>query len=174
MTLNAQQVDRDLHLTVDGADTFVVRPLPGRIGKQITDTYLDGAAGNGDPVAVEAALMIAVDGGVWDDETARYVPRPDGDRPIYDRISDELRLGEAESILLPAFFWQTVLGIAGVNAYIEGGEGIAGGVKALWALVARLGLSPLRTSPSSALENLIRLASTPTTTSPTGGAKSDA
>jgi len=174
MTLKAQQVDRDLHLTVEGAATFVVRPLPGRIGKQITDTYLDGAAGNANATDVEAALMMAVDGGRWDDEAGRYVPLPDEQRTVYNRISDELRLGEAESILLPAFFWQTVLSIAGINAYIEGGEGIAGGVKALWALVARLGLSPLKTSPSSALESLIRLGSTPTTTSPTGGAKSDA
>ncbi|GGD33080.1 hypothetical protein GCM10010915_11820 [Microbacterium faecale] len=173
MALKAQQVDRDLHLTVEGAATFVIRPLPGRVGKQITDTYLDGAAGHTDGTDVELALMMAVDGAQWDDETGRYVPLPEEQRTVYNRVSDELRLGEAESILLPAFFWQTILGITGVNAYIEGGEGIAGGVKALWALVARLGVSPLQTSPSSALESLIRLASTPTTTSPTGGVKSD-
>lgn len=172
--LKAEQVDRDLVLTVEGTDPFVIRPLPGRQGKQITETYLNGAQGLAPGGDIEAALMIAVDGGVWDDEQGRFVPRPDPERTVYNRINDELRLGEAESILLPAFFWQTILGIAGVRAFIEGGEGMSGGVKALGALAARLGLSPSLTSPSSVLGNLIRLESTTPTTFPTGGEKNAA
>lgn len=174
MTLKAEQYGRDLHLTVEGADTFVIRPLPGRVGVQITDTYLEGAVNKATAVEVEEALMIAVDGAMWDDVEGRWVPHPEGERPNYDRISAELRLGEAESVLLPAFFWQTVVGIAGVNAYIEGGEGVAGGIKALWALVARLGISPSKTSHSSALDDLIRLqAGSPSTSSRPTGSKPD-
>lgn len=172
--LTAEQVDRDLVLTVEGAEPFRIRPLPGRQGKQITDTYLLGAQGLAPGADIEAALAIAVDGGVWDDDEARFVPRPESERTIYNRVHDELRLGEAESILLPAFFWQTILGMAGVTAFIEGGEGMRGGVKALGALAARLGLSPSLTSPSSVLGNLIRLESTQTMTSPNGGEKSAA
>ena len=73
---------------------------------------------------------------------------------------------------MPAFLWQTVLGLPGVTAFIQGGEGVAGGVKALWALTVRLGISPSRTSPSSALDELTRLqAVTPNTSSPQGGVK---
>lgn len=172
--LTAEQVDRDLVLIVAGVAPFVIHPLPGRQGKQITDTYLLGAQGKTTGDEIEAALMIAVDGGVWDDERGRFVPRPEADRTVYNRVHDELRLGEAESILLPAFFWQTILGIAGVTAYIEGGEGMRGGVKALAALAARLGLSPSLTSPSSVLGSLIRLESTTPTTSPNGGEKNAA
>lgn len=156
--LKAEQVGRDLHLTLEGVDgAFVVHPLPGRIGVQVTDTYLDGTVGNASSAEVEEALMLAADGGQWDDEKQRYVPLPEEQRTVYNRVSGELRLGEAESILLPAFFWQTVIGISGVKAYIDGGEGVAGSVKALWALVARLGVSPQKTSPSSALDTLIQL-----------------
>lgn len=169
MALTAEQHGRNLHLTVEGVDTFVIRPLPGRVGVQITETYLEGATNRASSQEVEEALMIAVDGAVWDETAGRFVPVPEPERAIYNRVSDELRLGEAESVLLPAFFWQTVVGIAGVRAFIEGGEGVAGGIKALWALVARLGISPSKTSHSSALDDLIRLAATPSTSSPQSG-----
>lgn len=171
--ITATQVGRNLHLTVENIDEpFIIRPLPGKVGKQVTDSYLNGAVQKADGAEIEQALMMCVDGAQFDEETGFYVPLPESERTVYNRVSDELRLGEAESVLLPAFFWQTVLGIEGVTAFIEGGEGIAGGVKALWALIARLGISPARTSPSSALETLIQLqASSQSTSTPAGGKK---
>ncbi|MEW2459815.1 hypothetical protein [Microbacterium sp. K41] len=168
--VTATEVGRDLHLTVEGVAPFIVRPLPGRIGEQITSTYLKSAVGAVATEEMEDAFRIALDGGVKDGD--RFIPRPEAEQHNYNRIQDELRTAEAESILMPAFLWQTVLGLAGVNAFIEGGEGVAGGVKALWALTVRLGISPSRTSPSSALESLTQLqAGTPSTSSPQGGVK---
>lgn len=168
--VTALEVGRDLHLTVEGIAPYVVRPLPGRIGEQITSTYLAAAVGRATTDEMTDAFRMALDGGVLDGD--RYIPLPEAEQHNYNRVQGELRTAEAESILMPAFLWQTILGLSGVNAFIEGGEGVAGGVKALWALTARLGLSPSRTSPSSALDELTRLqAATPSTSSPLGGVK---
>ncbi|MCT1395674.1 hypothetical protein M4D51_08035 [Microbacterium sp. p3-SID338] len=168
--VTAIEVGRDLHLTVEGVAPFVVRPLPGRVGEQITHTYLNSAVGAASTEEMVDAFRMAVDGAVHDGE--RFVPLPEAEQHNYNRIQDELRTAEAESILMPAFLWQTVLGLSGVTAFIEGGEGVAGGVKALWALTARLGISPSRTSPSSALDDLIQLqAAIPSTSSRPGGVK---
>lgn len=168
--VTASEQGRDLILTVEGIAPFLVQPLPGRVGEQITSTYLEAAVGRASTEDMTAAFRMAVDGAVKDGD--RYVPLPEDEQHNYNRIQDELRTAEAESILMPAFLWQTVLGLTGVTAFIEGGEGVAGGVKALWALTARLGISPSRTSPSTALDDLIRLqAATPSTSTPTGGKK---
>lgn len=168
--VTASEVGRDLHLTVEGVAPYVVRPLPGRIGEQITSTYLRASVGAATTEEMTDAFRMALDGGVLDGD--HYVPLPEEEQHNYNRIQNELRTAEAESILMPAFLWQTVLGLTGVTAFIQGGEGVAGGVKALWALTARLGLSPSRTSPSTALDDLIQLqAASPSTRSPEGGAK---
>jgi hypothetical protein len=91
---------------------------------------------------------------------------------VYTDIDSRLSLSEAQDVLLPALFWQTVLGIKGVNIYLNSGGGDTGTVKALWSLVSILGTSAPLTSPPTALETLIPiLASTPTTSTPTGGEK---
>lgn len=168
--VTATEVGRDLHLTVEGVAPFVVRPLPGRVGEQITHTYLNSAVGAASTDEMVDAFRMAVDGAAHDGD--RFVPLPEAEQHNYNRIQDELRTAEAESILMPAFLWQTVLGLSGVTAFIEGGGGVAGGVKALWALTARLGISPSRTSPSSALDDLIQLqAAIPSTSSQPGGVK---
>jgi hypothetical protein len=168
--VTASEVGRDLHLTVEGVAPYIVRPLPGRIGEQITSTYLDAATGRATTEDMTDAFRMALDGAVKDCD--RYVPLPESEQHNYNRLQDELRTAEAESVLMPAFLWQTVLGLPGVTAFIQGGEGVAGGVKALWALTARLGISPSRTSPHSALDELTRLqAATPNTSSPQGGVK---
>lgn len=168
--VTAAEVGRNLHLTVEGVDPFVIRPLPGRVGEQITSTYLNTAVGAATTQEMTDAFRMAVDGAVKEGD--RYVPLPEEEQRNYNRLQDELRTAEAESILMPAFLWQTILGLPGVTAFIEGGEGVAGGVKALWALTARLGISPSRTSPSSALDDLIQLqAATPSTSSHQAGAK---
>lgn len=168
--IKAEQVGRDLHLTVEGIEApFVIRPLPGRAGMQITDTYLKGATGQASNLEIEVALSIALDGAVLEDDS--WAPLPADERVNGNRMGVELSLIETEHVAQCAFFWQTVLGMAGVNAYIEAGGGVAGGSKALWALVVRLGISPSTTSPSSALESLISLASTPTTSTHPDGKK---
>lgn len=168
----ATEVGRDLHLTIEGVAPFVVRPLPARVGEQITATYLNASVGTATAEDMQDALRMALDGAVRDEESGRFVPLPVDGQPNWNRAQDELRTAEAESVLMPAFLWQSVLGVAGVNAYIEAGEGVAGGVKALQALVYRLGLSAPTTSPSTALDDLIRAqVSTPSTSTPQGGAK---
>lgn len=169
MTVTAAQVGRDLHLTVEGvADPFVIAPLPGRVGKTLTDKYIECSAG-GDATGMEELLMISVDGGTVGDDGTLI---PHTDLPNYQRIGEELSLAEAQDVLLPAFFWQTILGIRGVNIYLEAGGGDAGGVKALWALLEAMAISPSRTSPSSALETLTQSqASTRPTSTRKGGRK---
>lgn len=168
--VTATEVGRDLHLTMEGVAPFVVRPLPGRVGEQITETYLNAAVGRASTEDMTDAFRMALDGAVRDGD--RFVPLPVDEQHNYNRMGEELRTAEAESILMPAFLWQTILGLSGVTAFIEGGEGVAGGVKALWALTARLGISPSRTSPSTVLDELTRLqGATPNTPSPQGGVK---
>ena len=148
MSVTATKVGRDLHLQFEGVDApFVIRPLPGRAGLQITDTYLAISGGENRAQDLTQALQIAVDGAVRDGE--RWVPVPEDQQTNFNRIGDELSQDEAESILMPAFFWQTILGMDGVRAYLEGGEGLSGTLKATGALSRRLGLLVRPTSPSS-------------------------
>lgn len=160
MTVHAEKVGRDLHLTMDGVDgAFVVHPLPGRAGLQITDTYLrvTTPAPEGAPKSAATtrakelsdALIMAVDGARQNAITGAWEPVPEDEQTNFGRIGMELAQAEAEQILMPAFFWQTILGMDGVRAYLEGGEGLAGTLKAAGALSARLGLLARPTSPSS-------------------------
>ena len=145
--IDATKDGRNLVLTMDGVDPFVIRPLPGHAGRQITDTYLSSVAGGSGTIDLTAALQMAVDGAILEDD--RWVPRPESEQTNFNRIGMELSQDEAELIIMPAFFWQTILGMDGVKAYIQGGEGLAGTLKASGALTARLGLLARRTSPSS-------------------------
>lgn len=148
--ITAEKVGRDLHIRLEGVDApFVVRPLPGLAGVQITETYLGTAGGNPTVLDMDAAFRIAVDGGRQNAITGRWEPVPIEQQTNYNRIGLELSQDEAESILMPAFLWQTTLGLDGVKAYIEGGEGLAGTLKATGALFQRLGRLLPRTSPSS-------------------------
>lgn len=148
MSVTATKVGRDLHLQFEGVDApFVIHPLPGRAGLQITDTYLAISGGETRAQDLTQALQIAVDGAVRDGD--RWVPVPDDQQTNFNRIGEELSQDEAESILMPAFFWQTILGMDGVKAYLEGGEGLSGTLKATGALSRRLGLLVRPTSPSS-------------------------
>lgn len=145
--IDATKDGRNLVLTMEGVDPFVIRPLPGHAGRQITDTYLSSVAGGSGTIDLTAALQMAVDGAVLAGD--RWVPRPDSEQANFNRIGMELSQDEAELIIMPAFFWQTILGMDGVKAYVQGGEGLAGTLKASGALTARLGLLARRTSPSS-------------------------
>lgn len=143
--IDAKKDGRNLVLTIEGVDPFVIRPLPGHAGRQITDTYLNSIAGSTNGLV--AALQMAVDGAVLDGD--QWVPLPDEQQTNFNRIGMELSQEEGNSIIMPAFFWQTILGMDGVRAYIQGGEDLAGALKASGALSSRLNLLAQRTSPSS-------------------------
>lgn len=148
MTVTAEKVGRNLHLKFEGVEEpFIIKPLPGRAGIAITDTYLAISGGENRAQDLTQALQIAVDGAVRDGD--RWVPVPEDQQTNFNRIGEELSQDEAESILMPAFFWQTILGMDGVKAYLEGGEGLSGTLKATGALSRRLGLLVRPTSPSS-------------------------
>jgi hypothetical protein len=150
MTITAEKIGRNLHIQVEGVDgPFVIRPLPGRAGLQITDTYLNTAGGLSNAQALTEALIMAVDGAHENSITGRWEPLPVEEQTNFDRIGRELSQEESEAVLMPAFFWQTVLGVQGVKAYIEGGEGLGGTLKATGALSHRLGLLLQPTSPRS-------------------------
>ena len=139
MTVTAEKVGRNLHLKFEGVEEpFIIKPLPGRAGIAITDTYLAITGGENRAQDLTQALQIAVDGAVRDGD--RWVPVPEDQQTNFNRIGDELSQDEAESILMPAFFWQTILGMDGVKAYLEGGEGLSGTLRATGALSRRLGL----------------------------------
>lgn len=147
--ITAEKIGRDLHLTMEGVEPFVVHPLPGRAGVQITNTYLQSMTGGADGVELSNALIMAVDGARQNAITGVWEPVPEEQQTNFIRLGMELSQTEQEAILMPAFFWQTILGLDGVKAYIEGGEGLAGTLKASGALNARLGRLAPRTSPSS-------------------------
>ncbi|WP_157813968.1 hypothetical protein [Microbacterium sp. BR1] len=148
MAITAEKVGRDLHLRMEGIEApFVVHPLPGRAGVQITDTYLTSMNGEGGVEDITNALIMAVDGARQNAITGIWEPVPEDEQVNFTRIGLELSQDESESILMPAFFWQTILGIKGVQEYIEGGEGLSGTLKAAGALTARLGRLTRRTSP---------------------------
>jgi len=172
MTTKATQQGRDLHLAVGGVDEpFIIRPLPGAKGKELTHLFLAIATRQPIPVDMETVLKWAVNGATRD-EDGQWQWIDDG--PNSDRIENELSLHEAEDVFLPAFYWQTTLGIDGVNTYLEAGGGMAGGVKALSFLASTLGISPFTTSPSSELESRIqKLVPTPPTGTRSGGATLD-
>jgi len=145
--IDAKKDGRNLVLTMEGLEPFVIRPLPGHAGRQITDVLIGSMGGVAAGPDFAAALQIAVDGAVLDGD--RWIPVPTADQTNFNRIGLELSQAEAEQILMPAFFWQTILGMDGIRLYIEGGEGLAGTLKAAGALSTRLGLLVPRTSPSS-------------------------
>lgn len=169
--ITAATEGRNLHLTVEGLDEpFIVKPLPGNAGYQLTDTFLRTNIGQATPEEMSEALAMALDGGVKDGD--RYVAVPDELRVNSKRLGDEVSLGEAEDIAMAALMWQTVLQDVGVNIYLSSGGGVEGLSKATGALVARMGLSSQLTSPSSALESLIQLqGSIPSTSSLPDGVK---
>jgi len=148
MTVTAEKVGRNLVLTMEGVEPFTVRPLPGLAGIQITDAYIH-AAGGMSAADMEAAFVMAVDGARENTITGRWEPVPAEERANYNRIARELSQAEAEEILMPAFLWQTTLGMDGVKAYLEGGGGLAGTLKATGALSRRLGLLARTTSPEA-------------------------
>jgi hypothetical protein len=136
--ITTERIGRNLAITLEGVDEpFIVPPLAGNAGVQITETYIGGTGGIGTAADLAAALMMAVDGGVEDEDAHRWVPRPEAERTTYNRIGNELSQAEAEDVMSVAFFWQTALGDDGVRLFLEGGGGAMGALRALSALKAR-------------------------------------
>lgn len=148
MTVTAEKVGRNLHITMEGVDPFVVRPLPGLAGLQITDAFINTAGGMS-AEEMDAAFRMAFDGARQNALTGRWEPLPEAEQTNYTRMGLELSQVEAEEVLMPAFLWQTTLGIDGVRAYLDAGGGMAGTLKAMGALSRRLGLLARRTSPKA-------------------------
>lgn len=170
--ITTERHGRNLHIIVEGVDDpYVIRPLPGNAGIQVTATYLGSAGGIEDTQEFLHALVMAVDGAVEDPETGRWVPLPEDQWTNYNRIGRELRQGEAEMVIQPAFFWQTILGDDGVRIYLEDGGGLTGALKALGALRSRAGLLATRISPLSASVIPTQTGYTPTGTSSRRGGK---
>lgn len=147
--ITATKQGRNLLIKIEGIKTpFVIAPLPGYAGIQMTNDYLETMGGTG--ANLITALQIAVDGAKQNAITGRWEPVPEAEQSNYARIGRELSQAEAEWVLMPAFFWQTILGMDGVKAYIEGmnsESGLGGTLKASAALASRLGLSVRQTLP---------------------------
>lgn len=139
MTTRIEKHGRNLHIWPEGIEEpFVIKPLPGRAGIQITDAYLNSIKDGGGPDLL-SALQIAVDGGRQNAITGLWEPLPEEQQTNYNRIGLELSQDESERVIYPAFFWQTLLGMSGVKLYLEAGEGLEGTLKAVGALSQRLG-----------------------------------
>jgi hypothetical protein len=112
----------------------------------ISDPVLTfGPAGivSGDPALSVAEL---IDSG--------YMFNPRDRHPEEPFIEGEpIRQQEGEALCLCAFYWQTIVGIEGVNAFLDAGEGTLGSVKALTLLQIRLGLWMPETSRALATAN---------------------
>lgn len=105
---------------------------------------------------VDGALMTTVLEGVdRRDDGALFIAREPFDDEDDPDDGEPIRQEECESLALCAFYWQTVIGMEGVRAFIDGGEGTGGSLKALALLQTRIGLSPAKTSRSRAMESLI-------------------
>jgi hypothetical protein len=150
MTVTAAPAGRNLSITVEGIpEPFIIAPLPGFAGERATDMFLKIAARQVAPESLVEVWQLAVDGVDTDGNVVL-------DGPNWTRINRTLSLTEGEAVIHPAFYWQTTLGMDGVNAFIDGGGGLAGGKKALELLIWTLGISPMQTGRSTALEHLIQ------------------
>jgi hypothetical protein len=151
-----EQVGRDLHITLTDVDEpFIIKPLPGYAGEHLTRSFIEIAAQQALPEGLVDVWQMSVDG-VLPGETSDGNPIPIVDGPNYSRVKNTLSLSEGEAVVVPAFYWQTTLGIEGIKAFTSGGEGLAGSKKALELLIWTLGISPTQTGRSSALEILIQ------------------
>lgn len=150
MSVTAAQAGRNLVLTIDGVEPFIISPLPGFAGEQATEAFIQIAARLRPAEDLAEVWQMVLDG-VNDDGT------PVLDGPNWTRVKKTLSLHEGEDVIHPAFYWQTTLGIDGVNEFIESGGGLAGAKKVLERLILTLGISPMQTGRSTALDDLTQL-----------------
>lgn len=175
-------------------DDIIVDPLPAKRGVQLSRLYVTQALGTIPELGVETptseglesvfieavgpdnyariagAIVVATEeGSAVRDAGVRYLAYEEHDGQVAPD-GEPLRHEEIQNILQAAFFWQSVVGIDGVNAYLENSDLTSG--KALGLLLTALGIQLSRTSRSSESENQTPQAGTPGTSTPTGTSSS--
>ncbi|MGB3413625.1 MAG: hypothetical protein WBA28_02805 [Microbacteriaceae bacterium] len=159
MTITAEEVGRDLHITVEGLEPYVIKPLVGKYGETLTQAFIKFAVDGLSDQAWSEALLGAMDGFTENGE-------PNREGVNQNRLINELRLAEAERVLFAAFLWQTVMGIGTVQEYLSNPDTMDGSLKAMRALAFKLGLSAWMKSPDTESENVTPVEDTNTTSSP--------
>jgi hypothetical protein len=174
-------------------DDFVVAPLSAKRGYILSRMYvaqtlatIPALGVDQEEGALESVMIEAI--GVANYERlagAIVVPVP-ADDPAFaaglryrqyerheDRVASDgepLRAEEVQQILQAAFYWQSVVGLDGVKAFLED-PGFARG-KAIALLYAALGIRLSPTSHSGASESQTPEDATPATSTPTGTSSS--
>lgn len=135
----------------------LVRLVGEDMTPEVVATFDDTGIIKGDPDAVPGLIS----------RGAVFIAREahDDEQEI---VGVPMRQEESEALVLCAFYWQGVVGIEAVNAFIENGEGTAGSLKALRLLQMRLGLLPSTNSSREVMESVMQGAgSEGTSTTPT-------
>lgn len=177
-----------------GVDDILVAPLSAKRGVQLSRLYVAQALGTvtdlgvdaPGPEATESTFIEAVGPENYGRIAGAIVVPTDPDSDLYKQgiryrayenydgveapDGDPLRHEEIQQILQAAFFWQSVVGIEGVNAYLENTDLRQG--KALGLLLQGLGIQLSRTSRSGESEPQTQQAGTPDTSTPTGTSSS--
>lgn len=166
----ATQEGRNLVIRVPGIDDpFVVTPISAKRGQYLTERYLSASL-RGIPTDQAEGIFIESFGPENYSRTFGCIveqvedsPGVKGWRkriPADGEIEPEglaLRQEEGETLCMAAFFWNSIIGMEGVNALLDSSTvGTSGILKANGLIQLRLGLSPLTTSRSSVLESLIQ------------------
>lgn len=174
-------------------DDFIVDPLPAKRGMFLSRQFVAMSLGTipnlgvepADPAAMESLLIESMGATNYERLAGTIVvPVDDAEQNArgirfleYERYEgrtatdgEPLRQEEVRQVMLAAFYWQSVLGIDGVNAFLEQPE-LAGG-KVLGLLLTALGIQLSRTSHSSESENQTPQADTRSTSTPTGTSRS--
>lgn len=137
-------------------ETIFIESLGPANYSRMTGLYVDEFDAEGDYVRTHTQFAAEVLPSHADMMgTARFIAR--------ERMAGEaeldgepIRQEECESLALCAFYWQSVVGIEAVNAFIGAGEGLEGSLKALNLLSIRIGISPSTNSSSQVMESLIQ------------------
>lgn len=170
-------------------DDFLVDPLPAKRGMYLSRQFVQVSLGTipdvavepADPAAMESLLIESLGAANYerlagcivvpvDDEDhrargVRFVEFEEHDGRVATD-GEPLRQEEVRQVMLAAFYWQSVLGIEGVRAFLETPESSGG--KVLGLLLVALGVQLSRTSRGSASEPQTQQAVTPATNTPTG------
>lgn len=154
--------ENDENDTAPIVEPFLVDPMNGKTGRQLSQRYL---------FAIEGLAELIEEGSVADDMIAAF------GRENAERADEELTTAEGELLMQAAYFWQSVGGMDAVRELLavqddgsQGGE--AGMGKAL--AVFRLRMVPLLSQIRHRLESARQTAgeSTPGTATPRGSSSS--
>lgn len=139
-------------LSIESSEAVFVEALGPGVYSALAALYVDEFDESGAYVTTHgpdaAAPREALAGRHCEPADLRFGTRdPLGDEPALEALP--IRQEEVEALALAAFYWQTVVGMDGVSAFIAEGAGQAGSLKTLALLQIRLGLSrPNGSSPT--------------------------